>query len=53
MAEPIVDSEGKELVPADMAVEATHVKAILASDAKVAIVHGGNSGQWYLGFKDW
>ncbi len=51
MAEPIVDSEGKELVPADMAVEATHVKAILASDAKIAVVHGGNSGQWYLGFK--
>ena len=51
MAEPIVNSEGKELVPADTAVEGTHVKAILASDAKVAVIHGGNSGQWYLGFK--
>ncbi len=51
MAEPIVNSEGKEIVPADTAVDATYVKNILASDAKVAIIHGGNSGQWYLGYK--
>ena len=27
------------------------LKNLLASDAKEAIVHGGNSGQWYLGYK--
>lgn len=51
MAEPIVNSEGKEIVPADTAVDAGYIKNLLASDAKEAIVHGGNSGQWYLGYK--
>lgn len=51
MAEPIVNSEGKEIVPADIAVDAGYIKNLLASDAKEAIVHGGNSGQWYLGYK--
>ena len=51
MAEPIVNSEGKEIVPADTVVDAGYIKNLLASDAKEAIVHGGNSGQWYLGYK--
>lgn len=51
MAEPIVNSEGKEIVPADTAVDAGYIKNLLASDAKEAIVHGGSSGQWYLGYK--
>ena len=51
MAEPIVDSEGREIVPADTAVDGAGIKAILASDAKSAILHGGKDGQWYLGYK--
>ena len=51
MAEPIVDSEGREIVPADTAVDGAEIKAILASDAKSAILHGGKDGQWYLGYK--
>ncbi len=51
MAEPIVDSEGKEIIPADSAIDAAGIKALLASDAKVAVLHGGNKGQWYLGYK--
>ncbi len=51
MAEPINDSEGHQIVPADTAIDGAHIKALLASDAKRAVLHGGNSGQWYLGYK--
>lgn len=51
MAEPIKNSKGEQIVPADTAIDPHYVNLLLASDAKVALLHGGNSGQWYLGFK--
>ena len=51
MAEPIVNSEGKEVVPADTAIDSSNIRDLLASDAKEAVMHGGKDGQWYLGYK--
>lgn len=51
VAEPVMSKDGKELLPADTVCEGNHIEAILNSDAEFALVHGGNSGQWYLGYK--
>lgn len=52
VSEPVFGHDGKEILPADTAIEKEAIDAIVGDlSIRKLILQGGHEGQWYLGYK--